>query len=186
MYYCWTLTVTILTYAVSNKSSHESSISCHRVAFELNKYRMIFNYQDKGWFGSTLFRLRYGLSLVGAKAFGNCYKKKSEKKRLLLWTIHIYLDHTPAWVSKNFAIYLIFLCLSLFTVLFLYAVSFLGCFVARDFCRSGFRQNFVNFYLFTPPARPPWSFPVPTQNSITVIDRLGLGLVFRVRVSGQG
>lgn len=113
-------------------------------------------------------------------------KKKSEKKRLLLWTIHIYLDHTPAWVSKNFAIYLIFLCLSLFTVLFLYAVSFLGCFVARDFCRSGFRQNFVNFYLFTPPARPPWSFPVPTQNSITVIDRLGLGLVFRVRVSGQG
>ena len=62
---------TILTYAVSNKSSHESSISCHRVAFELNKYRIIFNYQDKGWFGSTLFRFRYGLSLVGAKAFGN-------------------------------------------------------------------------------------------------------------------
>ena len=84
-------------------------------------------------------------------------KKKVRKKRLLLWTIHIYLDHTPAWVSKNFVIYLIFLCLSLFTVLFLYAVSFLGCFVARDFCRSGFRQNFMNFYLFTPspPPRPP-------------------------------
>ena len=118
-------------------------------------------------------------------------KKKVRKKRLLLWTIHLYLDHTPAWVSKNFVIYLIFLCLSLFTVLFLYAVSFLGCLVARDFCRSGFRQNFVNFYLFTPLpppplARLPWSFPVPTQNSITVIDRLGLGLVFRVRVSGQG
>ena len=62
---------TILTYAVSNKSSHESSISCHRVAFELNKYRIIFNYHDKGWFASTLFRLRYGLSSVGAKAFGN-------------------------------------------------------------------------------------------------------------------
>lgn len=118
-------------------------------------------------------------------------KKKVRKKRLLLWTIHLYLDHTPAWVSKNFVIYLIFLCLSLFTVLFLYAVSFLGCFLARDFCRSGFRQNFMNFYLFTPPppprpARPPWSFPVPTQNSITVIDRVGLGLVLRVSVSGQG
>ena len=150
---------TILTYAVSNKSSHESSISCHRVAFELNKYRIIFNYQDKGWFGSTLFRLRYGLSLVGAKAFGNWYEEKSEKKRLLLWTIHLYLDHTPAWVGKNFVIYLIFLCLSLFTVLFLYAVSLLGCFLARDFCRSGFRQNFMNFYLFTPPPPPP--MPVP-------------------------
>ena len=46
----------------------------------------------------------------------------------------------------------------------------------------------MNFYLFTPPppARPPWSFPVPTQNSITVIDRVGLGLVLRVSVSGQG
>lgn len=116
-------------------------------------------------------------------------KKKVRKKRLLLWTIHLYLDHTPAWVGKNFVIYLIFLCLSLFTVLFLYAVSFLGCFLARDFCRSGFRQNFMNFYLFTnphPPSRPPWSFPVPTQNSITVIDRVGLGLVLRVSVSGQG
>lgn len=116
-------------------------------------------------------------------------KKKVRKKRLLLWTIHLYLDHTPAWVSKNFVIYLIFLCLSLFTVLFLCAVSFLGCFLARDFCRSGFRQNFMNFYLFTPPpppAHPPWSFPVPTQNSITVIDRVGLGLVLRVSVSGQG
>ena len=146
---------TILTYAVSNKSSHESSISWHRVAFELNKYRIIFNYQDKGWFGSTLFRLRYGLSLVGAKAFGIDMKKKVRKKRLLLWTIHLYLDHTPAWVGKNFVIYLIFLCLSLFTVLFLYAVSFLGCFLARDFCSSGFRQNFMNFYLFTPPTPPP-------------------------------
>lgn len=43
------------------------------------------------------------------------------------------MDHTPAWVSKNFVIYLIFLCLSLSTGLFLNAVSFLGCFVARDF-----------------------------------------------------
>lgn len=146
---------TILTYAVSNKSSHESSISCHRVAFELNKYRIIFNYQDKGWFGSTLFRLRYGLSLVGAKAFGNWYEEKSEKKKVTIVNYSFIPGSHSCLGWKNFVIYLIFLCLSLFTVLFLYAVSFLGCFLARDFCRSGFRQNFMNFYLFTPPPPPP-------------------------------
>ena len=43
------------------------------------------------------------------------------------------------------------LCLSLFTVLLLYVASVLGCFVVRDFCRGGFRQNFANFYLTPPP-----------------------------------
>ena len=46
-----------------------------------------------------------------------------------------------------FVIDLNFLCLSLFTVLFLYVASFLGCFMVWDLCKSGCRQNFVNFYL---------------------------------------
>ena len=82
-------------------------------------------------------------------------KKKVRKKRLLLWTIHLYLDHTPAWVGKNFVIYLIFLCLSLFTVLFLYAVSFLvvswlGIFVevALD------RISWISICLLTPTPLP--------------------------------
>ena len=47
-------------------------------------------------------------------------------------------------VTKHFVISLNFPCLSLFTVLFAY-VDF-GCFaVGRDLCKSGSRQNFVNF-----------------------------------------
>ena len=49
-------------------------------------------------------------------------------------------------VSKHFVISLNSPCLSLFTVLFAYVAVF-GCFVVRDLCRSGCRQNFANFFL---------------------------------------
>ena len=51
--------------------------------------------------------------------------------------------------DMHFIISLNFLGLSLFTVkLFAYVSSFLGCFVSRNLCKSGCRQNFTNFYLF--------------------------------------
>ena len=73
------------------------------------------------------------------------------------------LDHSqsfnPTWsyenrVSKHFVIFRNFPCLitwHMFTVLFAYVVSFFfACFVARDLCRSGCRQN----YYLTPPPLP--------------------------------
>ena len=63
-------------------------------------------------------------------------------------------------VSKHFVIFRNFTCLitwRMFTVLFAYFVFF-ACFVARDLCRSGCRQN----YYHTPP--PPPDF-FPTDNS---------------------
>ena len=70
--------------------------------------------------------------------------------------IHQYLFLPGFMKTELIVIQLNLLCLSLFTVLLLYVASVLGCFVVRDFCRGGFRQNFANFYL-TPP--PPPSIP---------------------------
>ena len=63
------------------------------------------------------------------------------------------------WLANNKVISPNVPCLSLFTVLFDYVVVFFGCFVIRDLCRSGCRQNFANFYLTPPP--PPLSLSLP-------------------------
>ena len=64
------------------------------------------------------------------------------------------------WLANNKVISPNVPCLSLFTVLFDYVVVFFACFVVRDLCRSGCRQNFANFYLTPPPPLPPPS-PFP-------------------------
>ena len=53
-------------------------------------------------------------------------------------------------VSTHFVIFFNFPCLNLLIVLFAY-VFFGCCFVVRDLCRSGCRQNCANFFLPPPP-----------------------------------
>ena len=72
-------------------------------------------------------------------------------------------------VCEHFVISLNFPCLSLITVLFAYVFICYCCFVVRDLCRSGCRQNFANFFLPPPPTSPLFGyfFPVPTHNTLS-------------------
>ena len=54
--------VLILTNTVSDKPSHESSISSHHITFELNKYRVSVNGERKWRFSSTFFVVHHGFS----------------------------------------------------------------------------------------------------------------------------
>ena len=71
----------------------------------------------------------------------------------LVWEVRCFnTKYISTWiyenrVSKHFVVYLNFHCLSLYAVLSVDVGSFLGCFIIRDLCRSGCRQNFANFYL---------------------------------------
>ena len=85
------------------------------------------------------------------------------------------LNLLPAWISENrvskhFVISLNFPCLNLFTVLFAYVIFF-GCFVVRDFCRSGCRQIFAYFYLTPSPSLPFCTFfpSLPTILCLTQV-----------------
>ena len=83
------------------------------------------------------------------------------------------LKPTPIYenrVCEHFVISLNFPCLSLITVLFAYVFICCCCFVVRDLCRSGCRQNFANFFLPPPPPTSPlfgYFFPVPTHNTLS-------------------
>ena len=79
--------------------------------------------------------------------------KLSPAVELLTCKLLLLIQDYSTWiyenrVSKHFVKNLNFPCLSLFTVLFLYVASYLGCFMVG--CRSGCAQNFVNFYLTSP------------------------------------
>ena len=71
----------------------------------------------------------------------------------LAWEVRCFnTKYISTWtyenrVSKHFVVYLNFHCLSLYAVLSVDVGSFLGCFIIRDLCTSGCRQNFANFYL---------------------------------------